>query len=90
MSPETRSGARAEKHPGDALYEKLGLPEDFGQADMSFHGRIIQRRDYFDQPDVDPGARHVYEVLSAMDPSDPSFPTFRDAFMAAAEQFLES
>jgi hypothetical protein len=82
------SGAQEQLHPGDAFYEKLGLPEDFGSGTVLFHGREIERRDYFFQPDVDPRAKQAYDVLSAMDPSDENFPRFRDAFVAAADQFV--
>jgi hypothetical protein len=87
MSFETPTGELADKHPGDVFYEKLGLPEDFGAHSMEFHGREIQRRDYFFQPDIDPSAARAYEVLSVMDPGDPRFPGYRDAFVAAAQQF---
>lgn len=87
MSYETPA-EQAEKHPGDAFFEKLGLPEGFGETERTYHGRTIQLRDYFLQPDVDPGARRAYETLSVMDPADPNFPMFRDAFVSAAQQYL--
>lgn len=76
------------RHPGDVFFEKIGLPENFGEKTIPYHGRLIERRDYFFQPDVHPLAKLAFEKLSAMDEQDPKFPSLMDAFLAGAAPYL--
>lgn len=83
-----QSPTQETQHPGDVFFQKLGLPEGFGEGTITFHGREIERRDYFLQPDVHPLARRSFEILSAMDKTDPNFPAYREAFLAGAAPYL--
>lgn len=84
MSPER--SPQAERHPADVVFDKLGLPEGFGDMLIpEFYGREIVMRDYFFQPETDERAQALFAALHSMDPSDPRFITLKAGFMRYAE-----
>jgi hypothetical protein len=77
---------KLESHPADALFEEFGFP-GLGDVKRNYKDRTIQLRDYFDQPDVNPVARNIFDIVKSGDTTHPDYQVSRDILITYVETF---
>lgn len=75
-----------QEHPTDKFFRELGF-EGLGSQERSYKDRTILLRDYFDQPDVAPSAKYMYDLIRSGNTAHPDYELSRETMISYCEVF---